>query len=311
MDFDKFTLKAQEAIQEAHAAAQKADHTQIDCEHLLLALIEADTGAVAPLLERLGAHPSDLTGEIEAEQRAPDWRGHSDTETLLACIEAWGVEATLKRGVGMFAFALWDRQARTLVLARDRAGEKPLYYGWQGDTFLFGSELKALRAHPAFNASVDRGALALLLRHNYIPAPYSIHQGIFKLPPGTWLQLTQGQRDAQPEAYWSLADVAERGMANPFTGSDAEAVDELARLMGRAVAGQQLADEYDVHYLGAIPLEANVGTGGDSGEPIVVAHPDSAASQASKGIARNVAARVSVFNLGSRDSNFIPIEMIG
>ena len=197
----------------------------------------------------------DLRRELEAAGAAPTWRGHSDTETLLACIEAWGVEATLKHSVGMFAFALWDREARCLILARDRAGEKPLYYGWQGDTFLFGSELKALRAHPAFNASVDRGALALLLRHNYIPAPYSIYQGIFKLPPGTWLTLAPGQRDGQPQQYWSLAGVAERGMANQFTGSDAEAVDELARLMGKAVAGQQVAD---------VPLGALLSGGIDS-----------------------------------------------
>jgi len=157
--------------------------------------------------------------------------------------------------VGTFAFALWDRHENVLVLARDRAGEKPLYYGWQGDTFLFGSELKALRAHPAFNASVDRGALALLLRHNYIPAPHSIHQGIYKLLPGTWLELRQGQREPNPKTYWSLAETAERGMANPFTGSDGEAVDELARLLGKAVAGQQVAD---------VPLGALLSGGIDS-----------------------------------------------
>lgn len=196
-----------------------------------------------------------LRQELAATGADPAWRGHSDTETLLACIEAWGVEATLKRSVGMFAVALWDREQRCLILARDRAGEKPLYYGWQGDTFLFGSELKALRAHPAFNAAVDRGALALYLRHNYIPAPYSIHQGIFKLPPGTWLELRQGQRDLEPRAYWSLAEVAERGASDPFTGSDVEAVDEVARLLGNAVAGQQVAD---------VPLGALLSGGIDS-----------------------------------------------
>lgn len=197
----------------------------------------------------------DLRRQLEATQAAPAWRGHSDTETLLACIEAWGVESTLKRSVGMFAFALWDRQARTLVLARDRVGEKPLYYGWQGDVFLFGSELQALRAHPAFNAAVDRGALALLMRCNYIPAPYSIHAGIHKLLPGTWLELRQGERDVQSHVYWSLAEVAERGMADPFSGSDAEAVDELARILGNAVAGQQVAD---------VPLGALLSGGIDS-----------------------------------------------
>lgn len=197
----------------------------------------------------------ELRHDLEAAGAAPDWRGKSDTETLLACIEAWGIEATLKRSIGMFAFALWDRQRCQLTLARDRAGEKPLYYGWQGDVFLFGSELKALRAHPAFNASIDRGALALLLRHNYIPAPYSIHQGIFKLLPGMWLQLRSGQRELAPKRYWSLSDVAEQGMADPFQGSDLEAVDELARVLGKAVAGQKVAD---------VPLGALLSGGIDS-----------------------------------------------
>lgn len=197
----------------------------------------------------------DLRRELEMMGHAPSWRGHSDTETLLACIEAWGVEATLARSVGMFAFALWDRQERTLTLARDRVGEKPLYYGWQGSTFLFGSELKSLRAHPAFNASVDRGALALLLRHNYVPSPHSIYVGIYKMPPGTWLTLRQGQRDAAPRAYWSLAEVAERGAADPFISSDADSVEELARVMSQAIGRQQLAD---------VPLGALLSGGVDS-----------------------------------------------
>ena len=233
--------------------------------HRRLSIVDLSAAGHQPMLSASGRYVLayngevynhlDLRAELQAVGSAPTWRGHSDTETLLACIEAWGVEVTLKRSVGMFAFALWDRQARTLVLARDRAGEKPLYYGWQGDTFLFGSELKALRAHPAFNASVDRGAVALLLRHNYIPAPYSIHQGIFKLPPGTWLEVASRGSDLQPQAYWSLAEVAERGTANPFSGSDAEAVDELARLLGKAVAGQQVAD---------VPLGALLSGGIDS-----------------------------------------------
>ncbi|MDQ3289174.1 MAG: asparagine synthase (glutamine-hydrolyzing) [Pseudomonadota bacterium] len=185
---------------------------------------------------------ADLRRRLEVENAAPSWRGHSDTETLLAAVEAWGVEKTLQLSRGMFGLAAWDRNDRALWLARDRFGEKPLYYGWQGDTFLFGSELKALRAHPAFNAAIDQGALALLLRHNYIPAPHSIHAGIHKLPPGTWLRLAAGQREVEPVAYWSLADVAERGTANPFEGTEAEALDVLERLLGDAVRGQMAAD---------------------------------------------------------------------
>lgn len=233
--------------------------------HRRLAVVDLTAAGHQPMLSASGRFVLAYNGEVynhlqlrrelEGSGHAPAWRGHSDTETLLACIEAWGVEVTLHRSVGMFAFALWDRQQRSLVLARDRAGEKPLYYGWQGGVFLFGSELKALRAHPAFNAAVDRGALALLLRHNYIPAPYSIHQGIRKLPPGTWLELRQGERDAEPRAYWSLAEVAERGMAEPFNGSEADAVDELARVLGNAVAGQRVAD---------VPLGALLSGGIDS-----------------------------------------------
>ncbi len=197
----------------------------------------------------------ELRRQLEQQHAAPAWRGHSDTETLLACIDAWGVELTLQASVGMFAIALWDRSERALTLARDRIGEKPLYYGWQGDTFLFGSELKALRAHPAFNAAIDRGALALLLRHNYVPAPYSIYQGIHKLPPGSFLQLAAGQREVKPVAYWSLAEVAERGTANPFAGSDAEALDALENHLGSAVRGQMVAD---------VPLGALLSGGIDS-----------------------------------------------
>ena len=196
-----------------------------------------------------------LRGRLEAKDQAPAWRGHSDTETLLACVEAWGVTETLRQSTGMFAIALWDREERALWLARDRIGEKPLYYGWQGDTFLFGSELKALRAHPAFNAAVDRGALALLVRHNYVPGPHSIYQGIRKLAPGTSLRIGHGQRDLQPTAYWSLAEVAEQGMAHPFRGSDHEALLALEKHLGNAVRGQMMAD---------VPLGAMLSGGIDS-----------------------------------------------
>lgn len=233
--------------------------------HRRLSILDLSAAGHQPMLSASGRWVIAYNGEIynhlelrrtlEAEGAAPAWRGHSDTETLLAAIEAWGVDVALKQSVGMFAFAAWDRAERTLWLARDRIGEKPLYYGWQGGVFLFGSELKALRAHPAFAAGVDRGALALLLRHNYVPAPYSIHEGIRKLPPGTWLRLAPGQRDPQPVPYWSLADVAERGMAEAFTGSDDEAVEALQRILGNAVRGQMVAD---------VPLGALLSGGIDS-----------------------------------------------
>lgn len=198
----------------------------------------------------------DLRQRLLAEAAAPAWRGHSDTETLLACFVAWGVERTLQACVGMFAFALWDRQQRALTLARDRMGEKPLYYAWQGDTLLFGSELKALRAHAAFRADVDRDALTLLLRHDCIPAPYTIYRGVSKLRPGHLLRITaDAPRSAQPEAYWSYNDVVDAGLRNPLRSSDAEAIDALEERLGASVGAQMLAD---------VPLGAFLSGGVDS-----------------------------------------------
>jgi asparagine synthase (glutamine-hydrolysing) len=184
-----------------------------------------------------------LRGDLQAQGRAPAFRGHSDTEVMLAAVEAWGLEEAVKRFLGMFAFALWDRQERRLHLVRDRIGVKPLYYGWAGPILLFGSELKSLRAHPAFRAEVDRNALSLYLRHNYVPAPHSIYQGIFKLPPGTLLTIDPvAPTAAMPKPYWSARQVAEAGRDNPFTGTATEAVDQLDTLLRDAVKLRMVAD---------------------------------------------------------------------
>jgi len=146
-------------------------------------------------------HP-ELREELEREGGGFDWRGHPDTETLLAALRHWGVPGALERLNGMFAFALWDASERTLFLARDRMGEKPLYYGRSGDTFLFGSELKALAAHPDWRGNVDRDALALYMRHNYVPAPRSIYQGIAKLPPAHFVAIrNDGRGVGDPICY--------------------------------------------------------------------------------------------------------------
>ena len=167
----------------------------------------------------------------------------------------------------MFAIAVWDRQANTLTLARDRIGEKPLYYGWQGDTFLFGSELKALRAHPAFQAEVDRVALCLLLRHNCIPAPYSIYKGIAKLRPGYFLTVSLQQREPNMVTYWSGAQVAASGVADVFRGSAIQAVDELETLLKDAVRQQMMAD---------VPLGAFLSGGVDSSTVVALMQAQSA-----------------------------------
>lgn len=201
----------------------------------------------------------DLRRELQTAGHAPQWRGHSDTETLLAGFVAWGVQATLQRCTGMFAFALWDKTEQVLTLARDRLGEKPLYYGWQGAgdgaCFLFGSELKALKSHPAFAAPIDRNALCLLMRHNYINAPHSIYQGIYKLLPGHVLTVSMRQREPVLAQYWSLPEVAERGVAQPLQGNAEQMTDQLEALLKSAVAQQMLAD---------VPLGAFLSGGIDS-----------------------------------------------
>jgi asparagine synthase (glutamine-hydrolysing) len=186
----------------------------------------------------------DLRAQLERQGKAPAWRGHSDTETILACFAAWGVEDTLKKATGMFAMALWDRQQRTLTLMRDRMGEKPLYWGYAGGNLVFASELKALRHLPGFDHALDDRALSLLMRHNYIPAPYSIYRGISKLAPGSWLTLTEQQcrRGEQPhaQAYWTVIPPDEE---SPLSfGSDAQALDALEQTLGQAVERQMISD---------------------------------------------------------------------
>lgn len=212
----------------------------------------------------------EIRKELDELNAAPAWRGHSDTEVMLAAISHWGLDVALGRFVGMFAFGLWDRKERILHLVRDRLGEKPLYYGWVGNTFLFGSELKALRAHPAWRGEIDRNALTLLLRHNYIPAPYSIYKGIHKVLPGSVVTIRPNASAADPvtaRPYWSALKVAESGIASPFTGSDAEACDRLESLMRRSVGLQMVAD---------VPLGAFLSGGVDSSTIVALMQAQSA-----------------------------------
>ena len=185
-----------------------------------------------------------LRSELQQTGKAPVWRGHSDTETLLSGFDAWGVKATLQRTVGMFAFALWDRVEHCLLLGRDRFGEKPLYYGWGANAFLFGSELKALRAYPGFDNPISRGALALYLQHCTVPAPHSIYEDIFKLEPGCLLTLRLSDLKAEAlsiEPYWRLTDAVREGMANPVE-NETEAVSLLDGALREAIALQAVAD---------------------------------------------------------------------
>lgn len=200
----------------------------------------------------------ELRAELEASGSVPEhgWKGSSDTETLLQSVATWGLDATLPKIVGMFAFALWDRRERKLSLVRDRFGEKPLYYGWAGKDFVFGSELKAIRAHPSFQGEVDRRALRLFAARNYVPAPLSIYKRIFKLEPGCVLRVSPDAASAPHDApvtevgatgsvqlnrYWSYRDVIRHGLENPIE-SETEALQRLELALERAIAGQSVAD---------------------------------------------------------------------
>jgi asparagine synthase (glutamine-hydrolyzing) len=243
--------------------------------HRRLSIVDLSPHGHQPMISECGQFVITFNGEIynyleirkELEKVAGNvaWRGHSDTEVMLAAIRQWGPNAAIKKFVGMFAFALWDRHKKVLHLARDRLGEKPLYYGWMSDFLLFGSELKALRAHPTWRGEINRDVLALFLRHNYIPAPYSIYENVHKLLPGTMASISAAQlremgkmlRPGPLKAwtYWSAQEVAERGVAEPFTGPDSEAVTQLEAVLKHSVKQQMVAD---------VPLGAFLSGGIDS-----------------------------------------------
>ena len=200
-----------------------------------------------------------LRAELESESGAMQWRGHSDTETVLAAIDLWGLKATLERCIGMFAISLWDRERRELWLARDRFGEKPLYYGYIGRDLVWASDLASIRQHPGFEGEVSRDALCLYLRHSSIPTPYSIYRGVYKLVPGSLVCYTdldlRASRHPDADRYWSLGNAVRAGMMNPWKGSDREAVDALDSLLKSAVKQQMQAD---------VPLGAFLSGGVDS-----------------------------------------------
>ena len=235
--------------------------------HLRLAIVDLTPAGHQPMTSASGRYEMVYNGEIynhhklraelEAAGQAPDWRGHSDTEVLLRGFEVWGFDETLARCQGMFAIALWDREARSLTLARDRLGEKPLYYGWQGTgrdaVFLFGSELKALRAHPAFRSELNRNALVAMLRHGHVPEDLSIYAGLAKLRPGEIAELSLENRSPVLRRYWDGGAVAAapRGPAP----SPQEATDQLEALLLDAVGQQMMSD---------VPLGAFLSGGIDS-----------------------------------------------
>jgi asparagine synthase (glutamine-hydrolysing) len=230
-----------------------------------LAVIDLSSEGHQPMSSADGRYTVAYNGEIydfltlrkQLEAAGHTFRGHSDTEVLLASVSRWGIEATLPRLSGMYAFGLWDAQDRVLHLVRDRLGKKPVYYGWQGDTFLVGSELKALRAHPDFRAPIDRNALASFLRFCYVPSPWSIYEGIRKLPAAHWLTIRPDRPGEMPEpvAYWDPVEVARCGQESQLQLSDEDARAELERLLSDAVRLRTISD---------VPLGAFLSGGIDS-----------------------------------------------
>jgi asparagine synthase (glutamine-hydrolysing) len=229
-----------------------------------LAIVDLTPEGHQPMQSESGRYVIVFNGEVynfpelraELEPLGHRFRGHSDTEVMLAAVTEWGVEAAVRRFAGMFAFALWDRQEQRLWLGRDRFGKKPMYYGWCGRTFVFGSELKALRVHPDFNAEVDRSAVALFLQFGYVPSPHSIYRGIAKLPAGSLLAIPLGATTAPtPKPYWTAYDAALAAEANPFRGSDQDAVEQLDQLLRDSVRMRMISD---------VPLGAFLSGGIDS-----------------------------------------------
>lgn len=249
----------------------------ISLGHRRLAIVDLSTAGHQPMVSTCSRYVMVFNGEIYnhacLRKRLDkcgigiDWHGHSDTEVLLAGIRHWGFESTIKQCIGMFAIAVWDREANVLNLARDRIGEKPIYYGWLGKHFVFASDLSAFKVHPAFSAELNLQAVSLMMRHNYIPAPYSIYQGIHKLTPGACLSVSLSNPNPKPIPYWRVHDVILDGMANPFTGSPEEAVDALETLLMDAVANQMMSD---------VPLGAFLSGGIDSSTVVALMQAQSA-----------------------------------
>ncbi len=221
--------------------------------HRRLSILDLSETGSQPMRSASGRHVIVYNGEVynfpelrdELEAAGTRFRGHSDTEVLLEGLERWGMVGTLPRLSGMFAFALWDADSRRLTLARDRAGKKPLYYGWAGNAFVFASELKALRAFPGFSADVDRVALGRYLQLGWVPGPRTIHAAVRKLPAGCAVTVEAGgsESEARPQPYWSALDAAKNGLAGAVREiGEAEAVETLEALLAEAVRARMVAD---------------------------------------------------------------------
>ena len=247
------------------AQAWSDENYGIALAHRRLSIIDLSPAGNQPMASRYGRYVMVYNGEVYnaediRQELIPlgrtEYRGHSDTEVILEGFEVWGIKQTIQKLIGMFTFAIWDREEKRITLIRDRLGIKPLYWSIQNGRLLFGSEMKALAAHPDFRGNKDRNALAAFLRHNYIPAPYTVYDTVQKLEPGHMVTLDSKLQNAPViEKFWSIEEVIQRGHAAPFTGTDEEMVDHLEELLSDAVKRRMIAD---------VPLGAFLSGGIDS-----------------------------------------------
>ena len=224
----------------------------------------------------------DLRISLESDFGINNWRGTSDTETILKSIELLGIKRTFNSLVGMFSIAIWDKNQKTLILARDRIGEKPLYYGWQGDSFLFSSELKSIKKHPNFKNKIDLSALSLYFKHNYVPSPYSIYKGINKLTPGTFITINLKTSREKIENFWNFNNVVNKKLNFKDSKSSDEVINKLELLITDSIKSQLISD---------VPLGAFLSGGIDSS--LIVSLMQSISSQPIK-----------TFTIGFKDDNF-------
>lgn len=227
--------------------------------HARLSILDLSPNGKQPMTSADGRYTICYNGEVynhlDIRKELSDYpfKSHSDTETILAAMSCWGIDKSLEKFVGMFAFALWDEERQQLFLVRDRLGIKPLYYGRTGNGWVFGSELKALKCHPAYFPPIDRDALTLFFRHNYIPAPYCVFQDTWKVDPGQMVVISSSR--VEKNEWWSARSVWQAGMDSSFSGSDQDAIDTLEGLLLDAVSQRMLAD---------VPLGAFLSGGIDS-----------------------------------------------
>lgn len=238
---------------------------QVSLGHRRLSIVDLSENGAQPMTSHSGRFVIAYNGEIYnykkladqllKEKRVSAFRGTSDTEVLLEAFEAYGVTETITRCKGMFAISLYDKKEKTLYLLRDRVGEKPLYYGMVNESFVFASDLGCIAAMDGFHNSICREVLDLYFVHGYIPAPYSIYEGIYKLEPGTMLKIKFPFNKWETVSYWSMKEAARKGQKNLFQGSFTEAADELERLLKEAISQQMVAD---------VPVGAFLSAGIDS-----------------------------------------------